>query len=334
MANDIKDKVLDTFSGNDIGGAIDALKGALSKIKGFIQSLLSKLSSLPNLFGKISSIFTETVPKIEKFVEKVGKIPKMFQKASNGDNKIVNELINPTCSRISNLGDMFDIEYERTNAQKWRFHDDDESVATYPFGYYQKDSGSPKVKSKFVKGWRMDQSSGMFSVFVKSVGCRARIDFRFLMCKTCDCKIKGRSVNLDGGVGVTLVKEGRENSKGGIDAASTDAQSQMSCKGWVIAVDSIAKVAMQALSTIRTIETYVVDYKTKTPKGNSRYPWGMGCKQFQKPTDNADTKDYAADLCPNYEQISVDGSAKPKRTKAEQDAANSEVEAWTGPSRV
>ena len=60
----------------------------------------------------------------------------------------------------------------------------------------------------------------------------------------------------------------------------------------------------------------------------------MGCKQFQKPTDNADTKDYAADLCPNYEQISVDGSAKPKRTKAEQDAASSEVEAWTGPSRV
>ena len=54
---------------------------------------------------------------VQKFVEKVGKIPKMFQKASNGDNKIVNELIHPTCSRISNLGDMFDIEYERTNAQ-------------------------------------------------------------------------------------------------------------------------------------------------------------------------------------------------------------------------
>lgn len=70
--------------------------------------------------------------------------------------------------------------------------------------------GGPDPSTNFTSGSQHDLESGLFAIFVKSRGCKARLDFKTLFCKTCDCRdANGNKRLVEATMTATLVKQGK-----------------------------------------------------------------------------------------------------------------------------
>ena len=289
-----------TGSGNvmqDLTAAVDDLKNKITSIGDSIKTVSDKVKDVPQEGWAAVAVMLEQ--PLKKYYDKYY-------------DRYKKTLIK-TCDKISWFGGDFDVEFTETrdiamrvlrpdNGKSWEMKGSNGGCAIY-----KKESTDecPKFTNNgknndgvFDQGWSFDKSAGVFSLFVKSGGCRARVDWQLVLCRSCSCAKLGYPLVL-GSSSVNLIQPGTDehkgpwraedmndrtgtsDAKGSSTERKADLREKLSCGTWAIGVDVVTSLLQKTAAGILAAEVYSFDATTLGTDGRTiQANWHKqnGCK--------------------------------------------------------